>query len=155
MNAKIGHVHIKVRDVNRAVEFYSQFLGLKVRERIGDRFIFMSGSNIHHELALQAVGSGAGSPDRYDIGLFHVAFEVPDKQALAGCYKNLLESGLPVTLVDHRISWAIYFSDPDGNGLELYCDTRSDEDGANLWEGRDRSLAPDRLLAHLPVSKGS
>jgi catechol 2,3-dioxygenase len=83
MSAKIGHVHIKVRDVDRAVEFYSRFLGLRVRERVGDQFVFMSDTDAHHELALQSVGPQAATPGRFDVGLFHVAFEVPDKQTLA------------------------------------------------------------------------
>lgn len=149
MDVRIGHAHLKVRDVERTAAFYSRFLGLRVRERVGDRFVFMSGTDVHHELALQEVGDGAGSPGRFDVGLFHVAFEVPDKPALASRYRVLVEADVPVTLVDHRISWAAYFSDPDENGLEIYCDTRTEEDGTDLWEGRDRPLASDVLLAHL------
>jgi catechol 2,3-dioxygenase len=149
MNAKIGHAHVKVRDVERATAFYSRFLGLQVRERFGDRFVFMSGTDSHHELALQNVGSEARAPGRFDIGLFHVAFEVPDKQTLASSYQNLMESEVAVAPVDHRISWALYFSDPDGNGVELYCDTRKDDDGTDLWQGNDRPLTPEMLLAHL------
>jgi len=149
MSARIGHAHLKVRDVERAAAFYERFLGLRVRERVGGRFVFMSGTDVHHELALQEVGSAARGPGRLDVGLFHVAFEVAGRPALASRYRALVEAGVSVALVDHRISWAIYFSDPDGNGLEIYCDTRTEEDGADLWEGRDRPLAPDELLAYL------
>lgn len=152
MNVRIGHAHLKVRDVNRAAEFYSRLLGLRLRERVGERFIFLSGTEMHHEIALQEVGREAAKPGRFDIGLLHVAFQVPDKRALAMCYQTLTESGVPVALVDHRISWAMYFADPDGNGLELYCDTRGDEGGADLWEGGDRPLSSDQLLAQLEQS---
>ncbi len=145
---KIGHVHIKVRDLKVAEEFYRAALGLEVRERVGDRFAFLSGTTVHHEVALQAVGSTARSPDRFDTGLFHVAFEVPDKRSLAGCFHRLTEMNIQLFAVDHRISWAIYFSDPDGNGLEVYCDTRK-EHAVTHWEGVDEPLTRERLLAEL------
>lgn len=146
---KIGHAHLKVRDSQVSAAFYERVLGLTVRERVGRHFIFMSGTEVHHEIALQEVGAGASSPGRWDAGLFHVAFEVPDKRALANCYQTLVNLRIPVVMIDHRISWALYFSDPDGNGLEVYCDTRSEPDGVELWEGIDRPLSPKRLLAEL------
>ena len=149
MNAKIGHVHLKVRDLERSVAFYSRFLGLGVTEPVGRRFVFMSGTDVHHEVALQEVGKGATTPDRGQVGLYHVAFEVPDKRQLAEALRRLSESGLQVATVDHRISWAMYFQDPDGNGLELYCDTRGEADGAELWDGLDRPLTPEMLLVEL------
>jgi catechol 2,3-dioxygenase len=147
MSPKIGHAHIKVRNLDRAVLFYQRYIGLSVQERIGDRFVFMTGGNMHHELALQDVGPAAPAPPEFGTGLFHVAFEVPSKGDLAIRYRRLRDDGVPVSAVDHRISWAIYFSDPNGNGLELYCDTRAEPDGADLWEGADRPLEPARLLA--------
>lgn len=146
MKTRIGHAHLKVRDLDRAVDFYERFLGLKLRERAGDRWAFMSATDVHHEIALQNVGADAPTPGRYSTGLFHVAFEVPDKRSLAMCYKNLLDHGIAVAVVDHRISWAIYFSDADENGLELYCDTRQDADGTELWAGQDRPLTHEQLL---------
>lgn len=142
----IGHAHIKVRDLNIAERFYRAALGLDVRERVADRFVFLSGTDMHHEIALQAVGPHANNPARSDVGLFHVAFEVSDKRALAECYQRLLEMSIRPVAVDHRISWAIYFSDPDGNGLEVYCDTR-EEVGVKLWEGVDVPLTHEQLLA--------
>lgn len=145
---KIGHAHIKVRDLNAAERFYRDALGLKVRERIGDRFVFMSGTAMHHQIALQAVGAAARAPGRFDVGLFHVAFEVPDKRSLAHCFRRLTEMNIRPVAVDHRISWALYFSDPDGNGLEIYCDTR-EERGITYWEGIDDPLTPEQVLAEL------
>ena len=147
MKARIGHAHLKVKDLDRAAAFYERFLGLRVRERAADRYVFMSGGELHHEIALQKVGADAPVPARYSVGLFHVAFEVPDKRAFAEAYLRLRGDGVPVAAVDHRISWAMYFKDPDGNGLEIYCDTRSEPDGVALWEGEDRPLNEDRLLA--------
>ncbi len=149
MSPKIGHAHIKVRDLDRAVAFYQRHVGLSVKERIGERFVFMTGGTKHHELALQEVGPAAPVPPAFGTGLFHVAFEVPSKVELAASYRRLRDDGVPVATVDHRISWAIYFSDPDGNGLELYCDTRAEPDGVDLWEGVDRALEPVRLLSVL------
>ena len=134
---KIGHAHLKVRDLERSLRFYQDVFGLKLRERLGG-FAFLSGTDMHHEIALQEVGPDARLPGRYDVGLFHVAFEVPDREALRVRYEYLREQGVPVIAVDHRISLAIYFSDPDGNGLEIYCDTRDRIDGAEVWQGKDR-----------------
>ncbi|MCB0713287.1 MAG: VOC family protein [Ignavibacteriae bacterium] len=136
---KIGHAHLKVRSLERSVEFYRNVFGLQVREQIGG-FAFLSGTEMYHEIALQEVGEAARLPGRSDVGLFHVAFEVPDRDALSERYHYLLSQGMRVFPVDHRISLAIYFSDPDGNGLEIYCDTRDEADGAEIWEGRDRRL---------------
>jgi catechol 2,3-dioxygenase len=147
MKMRIGHAHLKVRDLERATAFYERFLGLEVRERLPDRYVFMSGGPLHHELALQRVPPDARLPGRYDVGLFHIAFEVPDKASFARAYRTLEEAGVPVALVDHRISWAMYFADPDGNGLEIYCDTRSEPDGVELWEASDRPLSAKQVLA--------
>ena len=136
---KIGHAHLKVRNLERSIEFYEQVFGLKIRERIGS-FAFLSGTEMHHEIALQEVGPEAQLPGRYDVGLFHVAFEVPDREALSERYHYLRDHDILVFPADHRISLAIYFSDPDGNGLEIYCDTRHEIDGAEIWEGRDRRV---------------
>lgn len=140
---------MKVRNLNRSARFYREFLDMKERERIGNRFVFLSGADAHHEVALQEVGEEAKSPGRYDVGLFHTAFEVPDRKALALAYKKLRDNDIPVLTVDHRISWAIYFFDPDSNGLEIYWDARGQKDGALLWEGRDRPLSEAKLLSYL------
>lgn len=144
--ARLGHVHLKVRDLDRATAFYRDLLGLAIRERVGANYVFLSGSDVHHEVALQRVPGDAALPGRFDVGLFHTAFEVPDRRAFADAYRRLRAAGLAPALVDHRISWAMYFSDPDGNGLEIYCDTRGDPDGAERWDATDRVLTEERVL---------
>ncbi|HKL27411.1 MAG TPA: VOC family protein [Desulfuromonadales bacterium] len=142
---KIGHVHLKVRNLDGAIAFYQRYFDMKVTEQVGSAFAFLSAGGMHHELALQEVGSQAGTPKRHDVGLYHVAFEVPDKDSLVETFKKLQKDGVAVHPVDHRISWALYFSDPDGNGMEVYWDTRGTEHGVETWEGVDRPLTENQL----------
>ena len=141
----LGHAHLKVRDLERAVAFYTRFLGLRLTERVGSQFAFLSGGTLHHDLALQALGSAAPGTPRYAVGLFHLAFEVPDRKSFAAAYHALDEGGVPVAAVDHGISWAMYFADPDGNGLEIYWDTRHESHGAETWNGRSDLLNAQRI----------
>lgn len=142
---KIGHVHLKIRNLDKSVAFYRKYLGMEVTEKIAETFVFMSAGEMHHELALQEVGSHAATPKRQDVGLYHVAFEVPDRESLATVYKKLRNDGVAVHPVDHRISWAVYFNDPDGNGVEVYWDTRATEHGVDIWQGMDRPLNEKQL----------
>lgn len=157
-STRIGHVHLKVRDLQKAVDFYMKFFDLEVTEIVGDHYAFLSGCSLHHEIALQQVGTDAPQPPRSSTGLYHVAFEVPDKEAFALAYQNLTEAGIPVYPVDHLISWALYFSDPDGNGLEIYVDTRQESHGRDLWHGRNLPLDSEKVLgsvdSHKPSSAG-
>lgn len=146
---KIGHAHLKVRDLDRSVAFYERFLKLHVTERVGDHYVFMTGGGFHHEIALQRVGSDAPSPASHSVGLYHVAFEVPGKRAFAEAFQALAQADVPVGAVDHFISWAMYFDDPDGNGLEIYWDTRDEPGGARLWRGVNEELTPEQVLAAL------
>jgi catechol 2,3-dioxygenase len=148
---RIGHAHLKVRNLDRAIGFYTRFLGLHEVERVGNHYAFLTGGGMHHEIALQNVGPQASQPGPYSTGLYHVAFEVPDKRALAEAYFALAEAGVDVGPVDHLISWAIYFNDPDGNGLEIYCDTRADQHGATLWHGRNLPLTEQQLRSAFPA----
>ncbi|MCL5995994.1 MAG: VOC family protein, partial [Chloroflexi bacterium] len=91
-------------------------------------------------------------PPAHATGLYHVAFEVPDRRSFAEAYCHLMEAGVEVALVDHLISWAMYFNDPDGNGLEIYWDTRHEPGGQLLWRGRNVPLSIDKMMA-VPVCK--
>lgn len=148
---KIGHAHLKVRDLARATAFYTRFFDLQLVEQVGDQYAFLSGGAFHHELALQNVGPAAPSAPAHGVGLYHIAFEVPDEAALALAYQALTTAGVTVATVDHLISWALYFDDPDGNGLELYCDRRTAPGGQRLWRGQNIPLPPATLLAALPA----
>lgn len=121
--ARIGHVHLKVADLARSERFYRDVLGLDVTERVGDAFLFMSWGDEHHDLAIQA-RPGARPADPRGLGLYHFAVEVDDEAALADAAARLDRHGVPFSPVDHGISKALYFSDPDGHGVEIYCDTR-------------------------------
>lgn len=135
----IGHAHLKVRDLERAITFYGELLGLAVTERV-ENYAFLSATGRHHELALQEVGPNAATPPRGGVGLYHIAFEVENRAELDAVHQKLQAVGLPVTAVDHGISEALYFDDPDGNGVEIYRDTRSEPNGAPLWLGVTRPL---------------
>jgi catechol 2,3-dioxygenase len=144
---KLGHVHLKVRDLDAAIAFYTHFLGLQVVERIGGQYAFLSGGELHHEIALQNVGMYAPMPSPHATGLYHVAFEAPDQSAFAEAYRALVSAGVEVVTVDHLISWAMYFADPDGNGLEIYWDRRHEPGGQMLWRGRNLQLRADTIQA--------
>lgn len=143
----VGHVHLKVRDLDRAVDFYAAALGLDVTERHAD-YAFLSWEQPeagaerrrHHDVALQAVGPDAEGPGT-GVGLYHAAFEVDSAEALRATYERLRERGVPVSPVDHGISRALYFEDPDGNGLEVYRDTRAERDTWE-WGGESERFDP-------------
>lgn len=139
-SAAIGHVHLKVRDASRAAAFYTRILGLRETERIGQHFVFLAGNGSHHELALQSLGSAAAGPDDRRVGLYHSAWEVADAAALLRVLDLLDRDGVEHSDVDHGISWAIYFADPDGNGVEVYLDRRHATGGSILWNGTSKRL---------------
>jgi len=145
----LGHAHLKVRDLARSVAFYTRFFDLKVTEEIPGAFAFLSGGPVHHELALQEAGPDAAAPNPSGVGLYHIAFEVPDQRSFAQAYNTLTRAGVAAAAVDHGISWAVYFSDPDGNGLEIYWDTRNEPQGKPRWEGRSLPLGAVRILSAL------
>ena len=120
----IGHVHLKVADINRAVDFYTKLLGFDVVTRIGDHAAFLSAGGYHHHIGLNTWESAGGLPaPTGHTGLYHFAILLPDRRALATVLKRLVDGGYPLTgAADHGVSEAIYLNDPDGNGIELYRD---------------------------------
>ena len=125
----IGHVHLKVSDIDRALGFYRDVLGFDVTQRIGDQAAFLSAGGYHHHIGLNTWESRAGSPPPPGTtGLFHVAIRYPDRRALADALRRVLDAGIPISgATDHGVSEAIYLSDPDGNGVELYRDRPKEE----------------------------
>jgi catechol 2,3-dioxygenase len=119
----IGHVHLKVSDIDRALEFWEGVLGFEIQHRYGDEAVFLSAGGYHHHIALNTWESKGGSPPPPGTtGLYHVAIRYPDRKTLAQALKAVLEAGLRVGASDHGVSEAIYLQDPDGNGVELYRD---------------------------------
>lgn len=120
----IGHVHLKVADLDRALAFYSSVLGFELQQRFGDQAAFISAGGYHHHIGLNTWESaGGGPPARGTTGLYHVAIRYPDRQTLADAVKRVLDAGVPLDgASDHGVSEAIYLRDPDGNGIELYRD---------------------------------
>ena len=127
--ADIGHVHLKVADLDRALDFYTGTLGFELQARIGDEAAFVSGGGYHHHIGLNTWQSkGGGPPAPGTTGLFHLAIRYPSRRALAVALRRLAETGVPISgASDHGVSEAIYLSDPDGNGIELYWDRPTDE----------------------------
>jgi catechol 2,3-dioxygenase len=120
----IGHVHLKVSDLERAVAFYRDVLGFELQHRYGDQAAFLSAGGYHHHIGLNTWESAGGSPPpRGTTGLYHVAIRYPDRKTLAQAVKAVVDAGIPLSgASDHGVSEAIYLSDPDQNGIELYRD---------------------------------
>jgi catechol 2,3-dioxygenase len=126
---RIGHVHLKVADLERAVAFYRDVLGFEVTERYGTEAAFLAAGGYHHHIGLNTWESKGGSPPpRRATGLFHLAILYPSRATLAAALRRLLEAGVPLDgAADHGVSEALYLRDPDGNGIELYRDRPRDE----------------------------
>lgn len=121
---RIGHVHLKVSDLERSIAFYRDVIGLEVTQQYGPQAAFLSAGGYHHHLGLNTWESQGGPrPPRHSVGLYHTAFLFPDRVALARAVKRVIEAGVEIEgAADHGVSEAIYLSDPDGNGIELYVD---------------------------------
>src|SRR5919198_1124683 len=129
----IGHVHLKVADLERALAFYCDVLGFDVMQRWGDSAAFISAGGYHHHIGLNTWESRGGPPPPPGTtGLYHVAVRYPDRKALATALRRVLDAGIPLDgASDHGISEAIYLRDPDGNGVELCRDRPTDEGPRN------------------------
>lgn len=121
---RVGHVHLKVADLARATAFYHEVLGFEVTQRYGTQAVFLSSGGYHHHVGLNTWQSRGGLPPAPGTtGLFHVAFLYPTKPALAQAVRRVLAAGVALEgAADHGVSLAVYLSDPDGNGVELYWD---------------------------------
>lgn len=124
----VGHVHLKVSDLERAIRFYSGVLGFEVTQRMGAKAAFLSAGGYHHHVGLNTWESAGGAPPPPgSTGLYHVAFRYPTRRALGGALRRLLEQGVRLDgASDHGVSEALYLRDPDGNGIELYWDRPRD-----------------------------
>lgn len=124
MNASIGHVHLKVADLERALVFYRDVLGFEVTQRYGTQAAFLSAGGYHHHIGLNTWESAGGLPPAPGTtGLYHIALLYPSRAELADAVRRVLKAGIPLEgAADHGVSEAVYLRDPDGNGVELYWD---------------------------------
>ena len=154
-DVRIGHVHLKVSDIERAIVFYRDILGFEVTQRFGAEAAFLSAGGYHHHIGLNTWESRGGSaPPFGHTGLYHLAILYPGRRQLAGALKRLLDAGAPLDgASDHGVSEALYLRDPDGNGVELYWDRppdewpRTPEGGLNMYT---RALDLRALLEAAP-----
>jgi len=136
---RIGHVHLKVADLQRALDFYCRVLGFALTQRYGDQAAFIAAGGYHHHIGLNTWESlGGRPPPRGSTGLFHTAILYPTRAALADALRRLIKAGIPLDgASDHGVSQALYLRDPDQNGVELYWDRPE----------KDWPRAPDGSLA--------
>ena len=136
---RIGHVHLKVADLERALRFYRDVLGFEVTQRMGSSAAFLSAGGYHHHIGLNTWESAGGSaPAEGTTGLYHLAVVYPTRAELGDALRRLIDAGVPLDgAADHGVSEALYLRDPDGNGVELYWDKPKEE-----WpRGKDGELA--------------
>ena len=142
-NTRIGHVHLTVSDLERALVFYRDALGFDVTSRYGADAVFLSAGGYHHHIGLNTwAGRGAPQPARGTTGLYHFAVLYPDRPALARAVRRVVDHGVHLEgAADHGVSEAVYLRDPDGNGIELYRDRPEPE-----WQrGPDGSIVMQTL----------
>ncbi len=128
-HAIVGHVHLRVADLDRAVTFYRDVLGFEEMARFGTQAAFLGAGGYHHHIGLNTWDSkGATPPPKGHTGLYHTAFLYPDRASLGAVIKRVFKAGYLLTgAADHGVSEAVYLDDPDGNGVELYRDRPSSE----------------------------
>lgn len=127
--ARIGHVHLRVADLERAIGFYNGVLGFEVQQRFGNSAAFLSAGGYHHHIGLNTWESLGGSPPPPgSTGLYHLAVLYPTRAELAEALRRLIAAHIPLDgAADHGVSEALYLRDPDGNGVELYWDRPQDQ----------------------------
>lgn len=151
----IGHVHLKVSDLDRALAFYRDVLGFELTQRYGSQAAFLSAGGYHHHIGLNTWESANGRPPPRDAtGLYHVAIVYPTRAELGDALRRLIAAGISLDgASDHGVSEALYLRDPDGNGVELYWD-RPREDWPRTEHGElamvTRPLNLDNLLEAAP-----
>lgn len=128
-DTRVGHVHLKVSDLDRSITFYSDVLGFTVTQRYGDQAAFLGAGGYHHHIGLNTWHSrGAGPAPEQAAGLYHAAFLFPDRASLGAALQRVLDHGTSLDgAADHGVSEAVYVRDPDGNGIELYRDRNPEE----------------------------
>ena len=151
---RIGHVHLKVADLERALKFYRDLLGFEEMQRYGDGAAFISAGGYHHHIGLNTWYSKNGPPAPVKSpGLFHTAILYPTRKDLAAIFKRLIDADYPLTgASDHGVSEALYLNDPDNNGVELYWDKPKEQwpfDDSGRLQMVTEALDLQGLLAEL------
>lgn len=128
-DVRIGHVHLKVSDIDRSLSFYAGILGFTITQRYGKSAVFLSAGGYHHHIGLNTWESEGGSPPPpHATGLYHLAILYPTRSDLADALRRLNQAGVAIQgAADHGVSEALYLTDPDGNGIELYWDKPRNE----------------------------
>ena len=152
---RIGHVHLKVADLERALAFYCGVLGFEITQRYGTQAAFVSAGGYHHHIGLNTWESRGGkAPPRGTTGLYHVAILYPDRASLADALRRLIKNKIPLDgASDHGVSEALYLRDPDDNGIELYVDRDPSQwprDAHGELAMTTEHLDLDALLAEAP-----
>lgn len=153
----MGHVHLKVANLERAIGFYRDVLGFELMQRMGEEAAFLSAGGYHHHIALNTWESlGGQPPPGGTTGLYHHAIVYPSRPALADALRRLIAAGITLEgAADHGVSESLYLRDPDGNGVELYCD-RPKEMWPRTDDGRlamfTRRLDLRALMGELPAT---
>ncbi len=153
-NVRIGHVHLKVANLQRALDFYCGVLGFELTQRYGEEAAFVSAGGYHHHIGLNTWESRDGSPPpKGATGLYHFAILYPTRAALADALRRLMQANISLEgASDHGVSEALYLSDPDGNGIELYWDRPKElwpRDENGQIEMSTRQLELSSLLGEL------
>lgn len=151
---RIGHVHLKVADLERSLKFYRDLLGFQEMQRYGSSAVFISAGGYHHHIGLNTWYSKDGPPAPVkSAGLFHTAILYPTRKGLAAILKRLIEAKYPLTgASDHGVSEALYLDDPDSNGVELYWDKPKEQwpvDAAGNLQMVTESLDLEGLLSEI------
>ena len=152
---RIGHVHLKVADLERAIGFYRGVLGFDLVTRYGSQAAFLSAGGYHHHIGLNTWESEGGTPaPAGHTGLYHTAFLFPDRASLGAAMQRVIDAGIAIDgSADHGVSEAVYLRDPDGNGVELY----RDRDEADWPRNADGTLAMtnNRLDLHALLAEAA
>ncbi len=156
-DVRIGHVHLKVADLDRAIDFYRDVLGFDLMQRMGDQAAFLSARGYHHHIGLNTWESAGGNaPGRGTTGLYHVAILYSTRLELSAALRRLEEHGVALGgASDHGVSEALYLNDPDGNGIELYWDRPRDEWPLDADGNLAMTLDPLDVRALLALSEES
>lgn len=156
---RIGHVHLKVADIKRALAFYCDTLGFHITQRYGDSAVFIAAGDYHHHIGLNCWESKGGSPPpRGSTGLYHTAILYPSRTSLADALRRVMAAGVTLDgAADHGVSEAIYLRDPDSNGVELYWDKPRElwpMDSNGCLQMYSKPLDLNNLLQEITPSSG-